>query len=132
MTPHIIYGMSTIGSSEEFTVGFVTFRMFYKAIDFLSMLIFATVPTVIIDFLCFSTQSEGETYSKNNYTLTPVVFPVYTIVNNTSTEKNTILFRQQDPDTLLWSLHEIQIFVSANGARTTIWVEEIYTGQPAS
>lgn len=126
------YNLSTSGSSEEFTVGFVTFRVSYTSVNFLSMFIFAATAKVRIDFLHFISCSQGvKTYSKNNYMLTPAALPLDRLVCSISTETNTTLLRQQNPKTQLWSLHKIQFFVSANGARATIWIEEIYVDQPA-
>lgn len=49
--------------------------------------------------------------------------PIY----NDSNEKNTFWIRQQDPQTGLWTLHEINLFSSNNGARTSVWVNQLDT-----
>lgn len=38
-------------------------------------------------------------------------------------EEHSMKIRQQDPATKLWSLCEIHSFISANGARTSVWVQ---------
>lgn len=40
-----------------------------------------------------------------------------------SQESHSMLIRQQDPATKLWSLCEIHSFISNGGARTSIWVQ---------
>lgn len=44
---------------------------------------------------------------------------------NTTREMHTSRIRVQDPETLLWSMYEVILFSSANGARTTVWVNVI-------
>ena len=44
------------------------------------------------------------------------------IVYSRSQETHTIKIRQQDPQTKLWSLCEVTTFISAGGARTSVWV----------
>lgn len=45
------------------------------------------------------------------------------IVYSLSQESHSIKIRQQDPITQLWSLCEIRSFISAGGARTSIWIQ---------
>lgn len=40
-----------------------------------------------------------------------------------SQESHSMLIRQQDPTTKLWSLCEIHSFISNGGARTSVWVQ---------
>ena len=47
------------------------------------------------------------------------------IVYNQSQETHSMRLRQQDPETKLWSLCEIDSFISSNGARTSVWVRWI-------
>ena len=47
------------------------------------------------------------------------------IVYNQSQETHSMRLRQQDPETKLWSLCEIDSFISGNGARTSVWVRWI-------
>lgn len=50
------------------------------------------------------------------------------IVYTLSQETHTMRIRQQDPATGLWSLCEISSFLSAGGARCSIWVRWIEQG----
>lgn len=45
------------------------------------------------------------------------------LVYSQSQESHSMLIRQQDPATKLWSLCEIHSFISNGGARTSIWVQ---------
>ena len=48
-------------------------------------------------------------------------------VYSQSQETHWMRIRQQDPDSGLWSMCEVSTFCSARGARTTVWVEWLYT-----
>lgn len=45
------------------------------------------------------------------------------IVYSQSQETHNIRIRQQDPETKLWSLCEVNSFISAGGARTSVKVQ---------
>lgn len=45
------------------------------------------------------------------------------IIYSQSQEEHTMKIRQQNPQTKLWSLCEIHSFISAGGARTSVWVQ---------
>ena len=45
------------------------------------------------------------------------------IVYTLSQETHSMLIRQQDPTTKLWSLCEVHSFLSAGGARVSVWVQ---------
>lgn len=45
------------------------------------------------------------------------------IVYSQSQEEHSMKIRQQDPATKLWSLCEIHSFISAGGARTSVWIQ---------
>ena len=45
------------------------------------------------------------------------------IVYTLSQETHSMMIRQQDPATKLWSLCEIHSFLSAGGARASVWVQ---------
>ena len=45
------------------------------------------------------------------------------LVYSQSQESHSMLIRQQNPATKLWSLCEIHSFISNGGARTSIWVQ---------
>ena len=47
------------------------------------------------------------------------------IVYSQSQETHSIRLRQQDPETKLWSLCEINSFISGGGARTSVWLRWI-------
>lgn len=47
------------------------------------------------------------------------------IVYSMSQEEHSMKIRQRDPDSELWSLCEIRSFISAGGARTSVWVRRI-------
>lgn len=49
------------------------------------------------------------------------------ILSNDSQEIHWIRVRQQDPDTLLWSMCEIRFFSSDKGAHTSVCMEWLYS-----
>jgi hypothetical protein len=61
-------------------------------------------------------------------TFTTVPTTVDAMVYNNSNERHLTQIRQQDPETGLWSVHEVNLFTSAGGSRTDIWVRKIAAG----
>lgn len=59
----------------------------------------------------------------NNNTSVSTRIVLDDLMYSQSQESHTILIRQQDPDTKLWSLCEIHSFISNGGARTSVWVQ---------
>lgn len=51
-----------------------------------------------------------------------------TLMYSRSEEEHSMKIRQKDPETGLWSLCEIRSFISANGARTSVWVQWVESG----
>ncbi|WP_394524610.1 hypothetical protein [Lacrimispora sp. JR3] len=104
------------------TVGNVIYRLSYGAADYISISILPVSGSVLID-LKRSSQYDGtiDASTLNNYTLSSIQ-SLDSIVYNSSREMHRVWLRQQDPDTSLWSLYEIDTFSSASGARTTVWV----------
>jgi hypothetical protein len=113
-------------------VGYVTFHLSFANTLSLALTIFATVPAVLIDFYRYTDHIGGvEAFSRDQYTLTPSSLSVDPTIYSTSNETNITMLRQQDPNTLLWSLYSIEMFASAGGAITTVWVNQLYVDQPA-
>lgn len=50
------------------------------------------------------------------------------LVYSQSQEQHWMKIRQQDPTTQLWSLCEINSFISLNGARTSVWIKWLEYG----
>ena len=65
---------------------------------------------------------EGQQW--DNYTLSGTL-AVDAIVYNRSNEKHLTRIRQQDPETGLWSLCDVNMYSSKNGGRANIWVNWI-------
>lgn len=63
-----------------------------------------------------------EVQTFDNTTASKSVVPD-SLMYSRSEEEHSIKIRQQDPATKLWSLCEIHSFISANGARTSVWVQ---------
>lgn len=73
---------------------------------------------------CMRSECGGtiEVQTFDNTTVSKSVVPD-SLMYSRSEEEHSIKIRQQDPATKLWSLCEIHSFISANGARTSVWVQ---------
>jgi hypothetical protein len=69
---------------------------------------------------------DSDSWDNTRFTTTPTVIDA--VVYDRSSERHITRIRQQDPETGLWSVHEVSLFTSAGGARTNVWVQEIATG----
>ena len=126
-----LYQIASAGDTGEFTLGSATFRMEFISTSTMSLSIYATLPALTIDLFLFTINTGGtETFSHGNYVLTPTALLVAPTISTISEGTTTVLLRQQDPDTFLWTLYKVHIFASGGGLSTTVWVEEIYTNQP--
>jgi len=67
-----------------------------------------------------STSVESQTYNNTKVSTRTVLDE---IVYSESQESHSMQIRQQDPATSLWSLCEIRTFISAGGARTSVWIQ---------
>ena len=67
-----------------------------------------------------STSVESQTYNNTRVSTRTVLDE---IVYSDSQESHSMKIRQQDPETGLWSLCEIHTFISAGGARTSVWIQ---------
>ena len=63
---------------------------------------------------------ESQTYNSVNVTTRTVLDE---IMFTQSQESHSMMIRQQNPDTKLWSLCEIHSFISNGAARTSVWVQ---------
>lgn len=83
----------------------------------------------VVDIKCSSQQgsntSRGQTLQ--NSILTNMFQEIDIFSYADSTEMHNTWIRQQNPSTKLWSLHEANLFVSMNGMRVDIWINEIYS-----
>lgn len=118
------------GSSFQIAVGKVGYHMVWGTADSVSINLRGDNPPILVDVKRSSQyQATGiEGLSLDNYSLPTGLTSIDTIVYNVSNEMHRIWIRQQDPVTLLWSLHEVCVFVSFKAARVDVWVYEIYTG----
>lgn len=66
--------------------------------------------------------STVETLTMNNTTISGRTV-LDEIVYTMSQESHSMLIRQQNPATKLWSLCEVHSFLSAGGARVSVWVQ---------
>lgn len=83
-----------------------------------------TAAPVVVDvrrFTVFNTTSI-ETLTLNGTTISTRTV-LDDLMYSQSQESHTMLIRQQNPTTKLWSLCEIHSFASNGGARTSIWVQ---------
>lgn len=67
-----------------------------------------------------TTSIETQTYNNTSVSTRTVLDE---IVYSQSQESHSMLIRQQDPTTKLWSLCEIHSFISNGAARTSIWIQ---------
>jgi len=121
--------LSASGSVGEITIDNVIYRLSYGSSSGISASIGPVSDTVVIDMKRATQYDggsiEGSTY--NNYSLAS--FQTFdSLIYTDSREMHRIWIRQQDPETTLWSLHEIKTFSSNGGARTTVWVYLVESG----
>lgn len=117
------FDISAVGSEGEFIVGNVMIRMSYTTAEYLSTTVLPVSGPVRIDLKRANQYDivgvDGTSF--DNYQLSsPQSLDL--VLFSKSREMGRIWLRQQDPVTQLWTLHEIDTFVSASGARTTVWV----------
>lgn len=67
-----------------------------------------------------STSVESQTYNNTRVSTRTVLDEIVYI---DSQESHSMKICQQDPKTGLWSLCEIHTFISAGGARTSVWIQ---------
>lgn len=112
-----------LGKSYDVKIKNVIDRLSYSSADAVNLKLLSTGGTILIDvrrFSCFNSSVEGQTL--NNYNLTSTPVDIDSIIYSNSVETHQTRIRQQDPITKLWSLYDVNLFVSANGSRTTIWI----------
>ncbi len=116
--------LAATGSTVSAQVGNLNYTLTKNSAGYLDATLAATSGSVVAD-VAKSTVS-GANYDSQTYTTAPK--PVGAPVNPNPGEYYVMRVRQQDPATGLWSLHDVSVFASANGARTNIWVKEIASG----
>ncbi|NGP46925.1 collagen-like protein, partial [Bacillaceae bacterium SIJ1] len=131
--PYAVYNvdLSDTGSSLEFTLGNVIFTYTKTTSVGASLTLNMRAASVPIKIdLKRSTQFDSamEGYALDNYTLNTTNLATDPIILNNSREQVRTWLRQQDPATGLWSLHEINVYVSAGVSRTSVWIYLIDEG----
>lgn len=126
IAPLAVYNVNINGTGKSYDVKIknVIYRLSYSSADAVNLKLLSTGGgTILVDvrrFSCFNSSVEGQTL--NNYNLTPTPVDIDSIIYSNSVETHQTRIRQQDPITKLWSLYDVNLFVSANGSRTTIWI----------
>ncbi|SDN04633.1 hypothetical protein SAMN04488502_1111, partial [Dendrosporobacter quercicolus] len=129
IAPIAVYNtnLSASGSSFDVPVGNISYQLQYSTSSSLSLSVSALVSSITVDIKRSSQyDSAVEGTSLNGVTLTPTSVQLDSLIYSNSNEMHRTWIRQQDPDTSLWSLYEIDLFASVAGARTSIWVYLIY------
>lgn len=126
IAPLAVYNVNISGTGKSYDVKIknVIYRLSYSSADAVNLKLLSTGGgTILVDvrrFSCFNSSVEGQTL--NNYNLTSTPVDIDSIIYSNSVETHQTRIRQQDPITKLWSLYDVNLFVSANGSRTTIWI----------
>lgn len=128
MTPTVYHtNLSTSGSSYDIVIKNVVYHLQASA-GTIALSLRSTGSSILADVKRSSqydaTGIEGS--SLNGVTLTTTNQSLDSIIYDNSNEMHRTWIRQRDPITNLWSLYEVDLFPSDNGARTDIWVYKIY------
>ncbi len=109
-------------------MGDVIYRLEVVNTAELRLLILPATAPVLIDLKRFGQYDTAglDATTLDNFTLSTSV-NIDTVIFNSSREMHRTWLRQQSPETGLWSLDEIDLFVSNGSARITIWVYQIFT-----
>lgn len=120
--------ISMSGDSYEVIVGNVVYFLQHVSAGIFSLSIRSSGKSFLVDVKRTSqydlTGVEGSTF--NSLTLNTTNQSLDAVIYTNSNEMHRTWIRQQDPDTNLWSLHEVNLFPSSNGNRIDIWVYKIY------
>jgi hypothetical protein len=121
--------LSAAGSSLRVPVGNMIYTVSNNGAASVSVALEAASGSVLADVSKSSqynaTNVDATAYDSTTFTTTPTVIDA--IVYNRSNERHITRIRAQDPATGLWNLYEVNLFTSAGGARTDVWVQEIET-----
>lgn len=119
--------LAAVGSFREVVVGKVVYKAQHNPAGTFRIYVKSTGGTVTVDI---KRSSQIDSYysarTLDNYGLTETEQNIDTAIYSASNEMNRTWIRQQDPETKLWSMHEIDLFASAGRARVTIFVYLIY------
>ncbi|MDO5389188.1 MAG: collagen-like protein, partial [Clostridia bacterium] len=125
------YDLSNAGSSAAITIGKLLFTVQYNSSSAIRLIISpADVSVPILADIRRTSIYDGGSIESSTYNNTSVTgnIVIDDVVYSQSQETHTTRIRQQDPDTGLWSMCVVSTFPSNGGARTTVWVDWIYTG----
>jgi hypothetical protein len=122
--------LSAAGRSVSVPVGSLTYKVSHNDAGSVKVELAAASGRVVADvnkFSQFNTNNiDAMAWDSTAFTTTPTVIDA--IVYSRSNEHHVTRIRQQDPATGLWGLYEVNLFTSAGGTRTDVWVQEIATG----
>ncbi len=121
--------LSVPGSELTTRVGNLDYTARYNAADSVSIQLRAVSENVLADVNKFAqyTPTGMNSASWDNTTFTTAPTTIDAVVYSRSNERHVTRIRQQDPATGLWSIHDVTLYSSANGARTNVWVAPIAT-----
>ena len=69
---------------------------------------------------------DSSSWDNTTFTTTPIVIDNEVFAR--SNEYHVTRIRQRDPATGLWSIYEVNLYPSASGERTNVWVRQIASG----
>jgi hypothetical protein len=122
--------LSAAGSTMSIPVGNMVYTVSRQDANSVNVRLSAASGSVLADVKKFSQYNantiDAASYDSTTFTTTPVT--IDTVVYNDSNEFHVTRIRQQDPVTGLWSIYDVNLLTSANGARTNVWVQQIATG----
>jgi hypothetical protein len=122
--------LSEPGSSINAAVGNMIYRVSYNNATSSTVQLSAASGNVLADVKKFSQYNanavDSSSLDSTTFTTTPTT--IDTMVYNNSNEFHTTRIRQQDPATGLWSIYDVNLLPSADGARTNVWVTPVATG----
>lgn len=119
--------LSASGSLLDVPVGKVIYRIQHASATTVAMNVRAASNSVVVDIkrsAQYDSSAEGQ--SLNNFSLTTNAQNLDSGIINISNEMHRTWIRQQDPATFLWSMYEVDLFVSKAGARVSVCVYLIY------
>lgn len=117
------------GSYLNIPFGNLIYRLQYSNSAVLYLLPAVSDTTIIVDIKSSSQYDGGISASeRDSYSLSGTLTIDSEIYGN-SREMHRSWIRQQDPISGLWTLHEVDIFISGGSKRrVSVWLYEIYTG----
>jgi hypothetical protein len=122
--------LSAPGSTMRTRVGNMDYIVSHQGTGQVGVQLAAATGTVLADVKknaqYDATMVDSASWDNTTFTTTPTV--IDTTVYTRSNEFHTTRIRQQDPATGLWSIYDVNLFTSASGGRTNVWVQQIATG----